>query len=259
MHPSPAPKKRLSQNFLTDKNILKKIVEASGIMQDDTVLEIGCGHGALTEWVLKTGCRLKGIEYDAPLIPILREKFGTQERFQIIEGDILELDIHHLFGAEKIKIIGNLPYHISSPILFKLFEHRVGIDSATIMLQKEVAERLVSSPRTKDYGILSVFCQYHCMAKKCFDIAPAAFHPKPKVDSAIIHLQFRDFSSQPRDYEFFKMVVKRSFNQRRKMLRNSLSGILEGRTIEFNLQKRPEELTVEEFVALSNLIYRKSS
>ncbi len=253
------PKKRLSQNFLTDTNILKKIVAASGITQNDVVVEIGCGRGSLTEWILAAHCQLYGVEYDAHLIPLLKDRFIDEKHFTLFESDILKFDMDRIPGTAKIKIIGNLPYHISSPILFKLFDHGDRIDTATVMLQKEVAQRLVSAPRTKDYGILAVFVQFHCDCRKLFDIPPSAFFPKPKVESSIVQLQFRDPPAKPDNYDLFKRIVKRSFNQRRKMLRNSLSEFLRGLQIEFNFEKRPEELSVQDFVVLSNLIGRASN
>jgi len=249
------PKKRLSQNFLIDKNIAQKIVEASGIHSSDVAVEIGCGQGALTEWLVPRAGKTFGIEYDSRLIELLKEKFSGGDQFTLCPVDFLKLDWKPIFDLHAtIKCIGNLPYHITSPILFELFERRERIESATIMIQKEVAERLVAKTSTKAYGILSVFCQYYADCKILFHVPPTAFFPRPKVDSSIVQLKFRTPSMPARDETVFRDVVRRSFNQRRKMLRNSLSELVKATEIDYDLSRRPEELSVNEFVELSNLL-----
>ncbi|MBL7996400.1 ribosomal RNA small subunit methyltransferase A [bacterium] len=253
------PKKRLSQNFLIDANISRKIVHASHLLPDDTVLEIGCGQGALTREILGKVHRVYGVEFDHQLYSALKQELKDQKHFTLFEADFLEFDFDQLvISGRKFKVIGNLPYHISSPIIFKLIDHRDRIDTATIMLQKEVALRLVSEPSSKDYGILSVFCQYFAVCKKMFDIPPTAFFPRPKVDSSIVQLTFKETPPPVSDFDTFKRVVKRSFNQRRKMLRNSLSAFLGKKSIDFNLQLRPEQLSVDEFIRLTDLLYQEA-
>lgn len=247
------PKKRLSQNFLTDKNIVKKIVTSSGIHAGDTVVEIGCGQGALTEMLIEKAGRLYGIEYDAQLIPALNEKFGSRQIFKLIAEDVLEFDWRRV-EAKQFKVIGNLPYHITSPIIFRIIDERDRIETLTMMIQKEVAQRIVAAPSSKVYGILSVFCQFHADCKKLFDVPPTAFFPKPKVYSSIVQMTFRPFAVVPSNYEIFRIVVRQSFNQRRKMLRNSLSELIQGKSIPFDFERRPETLSVREFVELSNYI-----
>lgn len=251
------PKKRLSQNFLIDANISRKIVDASHLSPADTVLEIGCGQGALTREILTQAHHVYGVEFDPHLYSTLKQELKDQDHFTLFEADFLEFDFDQLaIDSRKFKIIGNLPYHISSPIIFKLIDHRERIDTATIMLQKEVALRLVSEPSSKDYGILSVFCQYFAVCKKLFDIPPTAFFPRPKVDSSIVQLTFKETPPPVSDFDTFKQVVKKSFNQRRKMLRNSLSALIGKRSIDFNLQLRPEQLSVDEFIRLTDLLYQ---
>jgi 16S rRNA (adenine1518-N6/adenine1519-N6)-dimethyltransferase len=249
------PKKRLSQNFLIDDNLSRKIVDSCAFSQGDTVLEIGCGQGAITKHILKKKVRLYGVEYDRELFAKLKAEFETEALFTLFEADILDFDFDRIPRSDmKIRVVGNLPYHISSPILFRLIDEKDRIESATVMLQKEVAERIVSKPGTKNYGILSVFCQYFAECRMLFHIPPAAFFPKPKVDSSIVRLTFKTTPEAVKNYEMFKQIVKKSFNQRRKMLRNSLSSLLENRTVDFDLRLRPEELSVNDFIHLSNLL-----
>ncbi|KAB2877756.1 ribosomal RNA small subunit methyltransferase A [bacterium] len=253
------PKKRLSQNFLIDSNISRKIVDASHLSPADTVLEIGCGQGALTGEILRQAHHIYGVEFDRQLYSTLKQELKDQKHFTLFEADILEFDFDQIPDhGNKIKVIGNLPYHISSPIIFRLIDQRDRINTATIMLQKEVALRLVSEPSSKDYGILSVFCQYFAVCKRLFDIPPSAFFPRPKVESSIVQLTFRDSPPPVSDFDTFKQVVKRSFNQRRKMLRNSLSAFVGKRSIDFNLQLRPEQLSVDEFIRLTDLLYQNT-
>ena len=251
-----APKKRLSQNFLTDKNISRRIAEACGFSSEDIVLEIGCGQGALTKEILGKAGRVYGVEFDRQLYTALKDELNDHKNFILFEADILEFDFGQIpVNGHKMKVVGNLPYHISSPIIFTLIDHRNLIDTVTIMLQKEVAQRLISEPASKEYGILSVFCQYYAECSKLFDIPPTAFFPKPKVDSSIVQLKFRETPSPVRDFELFRKIVKRSFNQRRKMLRNSLSQFVGNKAVDFDLQRRPEELSVQDFIRLTELLY----
>ncbi|MBX7151546.1 16S rRNA (adenine(1518)-N(6)/adenine(1519)-N(6))-dimethyltransferase RsmA [bacterium] len=247
------PKKRLSQNFLIDKNIVKKIVTSSGIHAGDTVVEIGCGQGALTEMLIEKASRLYGIEYDTQLIPTLNEKFGSKETFRLIQDNVLEFDWDRI-DAPNFKVIGNLPYHITSPIIFKIIDKRDHIETFTMMIQKEVAQRIVAAPSSKVYGILSVFCQFHADCKKLFDVPPTAFFPRPKVYSSIVQMKFRPFVVEVSNYEIFRTVVRQSFNQRRKMMRNSLAELIQNKAIHFDFERRPETLSVREFVELSNTI-----
>lgn len=247
------PKKNLSQNFLTDDNIARKIIDSCHLTGSETVLEIGCGQGALTGHILEKAGKLYGVEFDRDLYAEMKKKESPD--FILFEADILEFDFTRIpYTDKKIKVIGNLPYHISSPIIFLLIDHRERIETATIMLQKEVAERIVSGPHTKDYGILSIFCQFFADCKIVVTVPSTAFFPKPKVDSAVLQLHFKESPPAVKDFELFRKIVKRSFNQRRKMLRNSLSPFIGTRGIDFDLRLRPEQLSVQDFIHLSDLI-----
>lgn len=255
MSQGPFPKKRLSQNFLTDANIARKIVGSLDVQEGDTVLEIGCGRGALTRWLLEEPCSVHGIEVDSSLIPLLKDEFGSRPNFTLHEGDVLCFDPSAVPAPGRLlKLIGNLPYHIASPILFRVMEWGNLLERAVLMIQKEVADRVAHAPGSREYGLLSVFCQYHAECRVLFDVPPAAFFPRPKVTSAILEWRPRTYPVQPADYGRFAAVVKRAFNQRRKMLRNSLSPMIRGREVSFDLQRRPEELSVDDFVQLSNLL-----
>lgn len=246
------PKKRFSQNFLIDINLAQKIVDALGIQEGDVVLEVGCGRGALTKRLLETPARVVGVEVDRSLTPALRSEFGG--RLELHEADILEVDPGQLGLSYPTKLIGNLPYHISSPILFRLMEWKNVVSNAVIMVQKEVARRIVAASGSKTYGILSVFCRYHADCSLLFDVPPGAFFPRPKVTSSIVSMRLRPFHKTPQDETRFRQVVRRAFNQRRKMLRNSLAGILNDRSLPFDMQQRPEDLTVEAFIQLSDML-----
>lgn len=246
------PKKRFSQNFLVDPNLARKIVDALAIQDGDVVLEVGCGRGALTKLLLETPARVVGVEVDRMLVPALTREFGG--RLELHEADILEVDPFRLGLRYPTKLIGNLPYHISSPILFRLMEWKNVVSHAVIMVQKEVAQRIVAASGSRTYGILSVFCQYHADCSLLFDVPPGAFFPRPTVTSSIVSLRLRPFHKIPQDEIRFRQVVRRAFNQRRKMLRNSLAGFLNDRLVPFDMQQRPEDLSVEAFIQLSDML-----
>jgi 16S rRNA (adenine1518-N6/adenine1519-N6)-dimethyltransferase len=251
------PKKRFSQNFLHDPNIARKIADACRIQSNDLVVEIGCGQGFLTERLLAKSSVVHGVEVDRALIELLKDRFKAENKFILHTVDILEFNFLELEpdpSGKNLKLVGNLPYHITSPIIFKCLDHSSIIDTATFMVQKEVARRITAKPDTKDYGILSVFCQYHAACKLLFDVSPNAFYPKPKVISSIVQLTFRPREIEAENYPWFKAIVKKSFNQRRKMLRNSLSEFLASCSLDFDLERRPETLTIDEFILLSQII-----
>lgn len=249
---TPAPKRKFSQNFLTNPHYVRKIVDAANLSSGDTAVEIGCGKGALTELLLESGATLHGVEIDPDMIRILTERFSQHPRFTLHHQDILTFDFHGMASGFPLTVIGNLPYHISSPILFHLMESGPIIRQALIMVQKEVAERIVGKPHSKDYGILSIFCQYHAACEKLFDLPPGAFFPAPKVTSSIVRMTFhRDMTPWPH-YPLFVKIVKAGFNQRRKMLRNSLSSFEGINNVTIDLSQRPENLSVEDFIRLTD-------
>jgi len=248
-----APKKSLGQNFLRDENIARKIVEHLGLQRDDIVVEIGPGQGALTKHLIATGAEAIAIEIDERAVAMLKETFGST--IAIISSDVLVVDLGELrekYGR-PLHVVGNIPYYITSDILFWLFEHRRNVTDATIMVQLEVARRLTASPGTKDYGILSVFCQFYAKPKFLFRVSSNCFYPKPSVESAVVRLDFpREIP--PIDDRLFRTVVRGTFGKRRKTLFNGLRflGFEEQdlKKVEYDLAKRPEELSLHDFLAL---------
>ena len=207
-------KKSLGQNFLTDLNILKKIVAAAEVGEEDDVIEIGPGIGALTEQLAKSAHQVMALEIDSRLIPVLSETLSPYDNVKIVEQDVLKADLKELIaqnfdGRHKIKLVANLPYYITTPIVMHLLEVDVDFETIVVMMQKEVADRLAAQPGTKDYGSLSVAVQYEMDAKIAFIVPKTVFMPQPKVDSAIIALNRKDEKPDvPVDEPFFKKMVK---------------------------------------------------
>ena len=258
--------KSLGQNFLTDKNIIDRIIEGSGITEEDLVIEIGPGIGVITYEASLAARRVIAVEIDRNLIPILEETLAERENIQVINSDILKTDVNRIIeDARKkdpkikgVKIIGNLPYYITTPIIMKLLEEGVKADGITAMMQKEVADR------TKAYGALSVAVQYYCEIESVVNVPKDVFVPQPKVDSAVLNLKIRKTCPvETRDRELFFAVVKAGFGQRRKTLSNSLMGVKDiTKEIVFESlnaagiepSRRAETLSLEEFAQLSNQV-----
>lgn len=266
--------KSLGQNFLTDKNIIDQIIEGAGIGEEDLVIEIGPGIGVLTWEAAQIAQKVIAVEIDKNLIPILKDTLQEAQNTEIVNQDILKTDLNTLIKTEKtaaeaagrpfahVRVIGNLPYYITTPIIMKLLEDNVQADSITVMMQKEVAERMRALPGTKAYGALSVAVQYYCIAENVVNVPAGCFLPQPKVDSAVLRLDMRrEAPVQLRDKDMFFRCVKAGFGQRRKTLSNALMGvenmtkelakeILEGADIDPG--RRAETLDLEEFARLSN-------
>ena len=245
-----SPKKSLGQHFLKDENIARKITTSLSGDGYEQVLEVGPGTGALTKWLVEDNrWDLSAIERDRESIAHLNEHFPE---LHLIEEDFLDADLHSLF-SKPFAIIGNFPYNISSQILFKVLDYRDEIPEVVGMLQKEVAQRLAAPPGSKTHGILSVLMQAWYNIELLFTVGPQVFHPPPKVESAVIRMRRNEVKQLDCDEKQFKTLVKTAFNQRRKMLRNSLAklGDLPEDPI---LTKRPEQLSVQDFVRLTNLI-----
>lgn len=267
------PRKSLGQNFLIDKNISNKIVNLLNAADDDVVLEIGPGTGALTSLLLEKKITLYAIEFDDRAVESLSVQFpqSIYPNFNLIQKDILKFDINDLFIIfnKKIKIIGNIPYYLSSDILFYLYSYSKITEKAIIMLQKEFAERLVAVPRTKEYGILTIANELVAKTKLSFNVSNNCFFPKPKVTSSVVEINFIDKQLDSSEYHSVMKVVKAAFSQRRKTLRNSLRHFFEteiklniddfilmnNEDIQDIFKKRPEELTKEQFIQLSSLIF----
>jgi 16S rRNA (adenine1518-N6/adenine1519-N6)-dimethyltransferase len=254
------PKKSLGQNFLKDENIARKIIASLDLTPDDHILEIGSGTGILTKYLVATAAKVVAVEIDKDLVQQLIKQHLSAANFLLYHDDILKISFEEILtGYRRWKAVANLPYHITSPVLFKLFENRLLFESATLMVQKEVAQRMVAKPFNKDYGILSVFSQYYAEPKILFDVSKHVFFPKPEVISAVIRLEFnRPVLFSESEEKVFRQVVKGSFNQRRKMLRNSLLSIadlvFDINKIHFDLTQRPEQLSVSDFVELTKQI-----
>lgn len=262
--------KSLGQNFLTDKNIIDRIIESAEIGPDDLVIEIGPGIGVITREVAETARKVIAVEIDKNLIPILKETLKDYDNVEIINKDILKTDVNGLIDGCKekfagVKILGNLPYYITTPIIMKLLEDGVKADSITIMMQKEVADRIKALPGTKAYGALSVAVQYYCTAEAVVNVPKEVFMPQPKVDSTVLRLCIR--KEKPvilEDRDMFFRCVKAGFGQRRKTLLNSLMGIdnITKDIVRDALEKagidpsrRAETLNLEEFAKLSNEVF----
>lgn len=256
------PKKFLGQNFLVDDNIAKKIVNSLDINKNDTVIEIGPGRGVLTKYISGLTDNFYAVEIDSSIYEKLNSEYG--DKLKLIHKDFLKIDLESDIYAndisENIKIIGNIPYNITTEILFKLFESGDRIDSAVLMMQREVAKRLTAVPDTKDYGILAIQTQMHTIPKILFNVPPTAFFPKPNVFSSVVKLDFKKDLSGIKNRTLFRELVRESFGQRRKTMRNSLKkfferNIIDSAEIDFDLSRRPENLSIFEFQRLSNDIY----
>ena len=247
------PKKHLGQHFLTDPSIARRIVDSLNTGPGDTVLEIGPGTGVLTEPLLEKEIQLLLVEIDTESIAFLKNKWPELEE-KIIEKDFLEMNLdEHVSGP--FHIIGNLPYNISSQIFFKVLEHRQRVSSVVCMIQKEVADRIASPSGSKAYGILSVLLQAYFHIEGLFSVKPGSFFPPPKVTSGVIRLTRNNTLELPCDEKLFLRVVKAVFNQRRKMIRNSIKTILLNLDSDFELLSlRPEQLDVSGFIELTQWV-----
>ncbi len=247
------PKKSLGQNYLTDENICRNIVNAFDIQQGESVVEIGPGKGAITQFILEKTRQLCVVELDKENCRILYQRFPD---LKIINKDFLKTDLTTILNKpdDKLRIIGNIPYNITSPIIFKLAESRTIIKDAQLMIQEEVAQRITSDPNTKAYGIPSVLLNVVSSSKLLFKVSRNCFYPKPKVDSRIIYFDFTDsIEDRINDMEFFRKLVKAAFGTRRKTLRNSLKNIEVDLTkTDIDMGRRAESLSIDEFINLSN-------
>lgn len=250
------PLKKFGQNYLRDENIINKIVNEISPSIDDTILEIGPGRGALTSKLSETCRTLNAVEIDNRVIEDLSGRFSN---LNIINKDFLKFDLQKETGWENIRIAGNIPYNITSPILFKLIDNYKKIEDAVLMIQDEVARRITANVGTKEYGILSVVLNYFCEVKYCFKVSPNCFYPKPKVNSAVIHVYFN--KEIPSNYKTFIKVVKASFGNRRKTLKNSLSNSIFSSCnladLPIDGRKRAEQLDIKDYIELTNYFERQ--
>lgn len=265
--------KRFGQNFLIDTHVLEKIIAASQITKDDFVLEIGPGIGTMTQYLAEYAREVTAVEIDNTLIPILKDTLKDWDNVTVINDDILKVDIRKLAleknGGRPIKVVANLPYYITTPIIMGLFENQVPIDSITIMVQKEVADRMQVGPGTKDYGALSLAVQYYARPEIVANVPPNCFMPRPKVGSAVIRLErYEKPPVQVTDEKLMFRIIRASFNQRRKTLVNGLKNSQELsysreeieevlNTCGIPLNIRGEALTLSEFAEIANAFGEK--
>lgn len=221
-------KKKFGQNFLIDSNVLDGIVTASGVTDKDCVLEIGPGIGSLTQYLAEAAKKVVAVEIDKSLIPVLADTLSEYDNVTVINEDVLKVDIDSIVdeynNARPIKVVANLPYYITTPIIMKLFESGAKIESITVMVQKEVADRMVMGPGNKDYGSLSLAVGYYANASKVMDVSPSSFIPQPGVGSAVVKLlRYDEPAVKVNDEKYMFEIIRTAFNQRRKTLSNALS------------------------------------
>ena len=253
--------KKLGQNFLIDENIVRNIVTAAELSDKDTVLEVGPGIGTLTQGLAESGASVVAVELDKRLLPVLDTTLEGYDNVRIVNGDILQVDIMQTVGVDEFKVCANLPYYITTPIIFALLEKRLPMERLVAMVQKEVAERMAAKPGGKDYGALSVAIQYYTEPEIAFIVPPSSFIPAPSVDSAVIVCKRREKPPvEVCDEALFFRVVKAAFSLRRKMLNNSLKNMgIKGEQVAKWLElagvdgkRRAETLSLENFAALTN-------
>lgn len=266
-----SPKKSLSQNFLIDGNIIRKIVAIADLKPNDIVVEIGSGPGALTEALLETGAKVLAIEKDEVLAEALKRLQSKHNNLEIYCNDILSIDLESLVSSHltkqqsRAKVIANLPYHLTSPIMTHLIPMHHLFSTLVVMVQEEVARRFVAKPRTKEYSSLTVFLKFYSTPKYSFKVSSNCFFPKPNVESAVAKFILKQ-PEKVSNIEKFFLMTRTAFGQRRKMLKTSLKRLYEPVKVQEALlkmekspQSRPEELTVDEFIALYGLLCEKSS
>lgn len=261
--------KKYGQNFLIDTHVLEKIIRAASIGSDDVVLEIGPGIGTLTQYLCENARQVIAVEIDDMLIPILGETLKDYDNVKIVHNDILKVDVNEIvseYPGSSIKVVANLPYYITTPIIMGLFESGVPIDSITIMVQKEVAERMQAKPGTKDYGALTLAVQYYADAKIMANVPPNCFMPRPAVGSAVINLvKHKEKRYDVKNEDMLFRIIRASFNQRRKTLQNGLNNAANlpytKQQIAEAIEKmglpaavRGEKLSLEQFMELSNIL-----
>ena len=263
--------KKFGQNFLIDTHVLERIIAEAGVTKDDFVVEIGPGIGTMTQYLCESAGAVAAVEIDKNLIPILHDTLSEYDNVEIINEDILKVDIAALAeeknGGKPIKVVANLPYYITTPIIMGLFESHVPIESITVMVQKEVADRMQEGPGSKEYGALSLAVQYYAKPEIVVTVPPSCFMPQPKVGSAVIRLtRHREAPVTVKNEKLMFQIIRASFNQRRKTLANGLSNAgIQGLTKE-EIQKcieelgepltiRGEALSLEKFAKLSDIVY----
>jgi 16S rRNA (adenine1518-N6/adenine1519-N6)-dimethyltransferase len=264
--PTHAPRKRFGQNFLVDTQIIANILATVNAKPGQHIVEIGPGQGALTSGLVASGAKIDAIELDRDLSAFLSEHFAKSSNFKLYSADILNFELQSLLSSDpshKLRLVGNLPYNISSPLLFKLFENIDLIADMYFMLQREVAERLIATPGHKAYGRMSVMAQYYCEIHILIDVPPHAFDPAPKVDSSIVYFKpHMSAKTVVHNQRLLQQITTAAFNQRRKTIHNSLKNIFSNiELLELNIdpQLRAENLTLSDYAKLSNYLHLRNS
>jgi dimethyladenosine transferase len=257
--------KSLGQNFLIDKSVLEDIVNSADVGEDDVAIEIGPGVGTLTRELLKKAKKVYAIELDSDLLPILTEELKEFNNFELIHKDALKVDFNEIIGEEKsVKVVANLPYYVTTPIIAKLLTEKYNFKSLTIMIQKEVGERISSGPNCKEYGAISLLVQYYCDVQVVRKVSASAFLPRPKVESIVIRLdRLAEPKVKVRDEKLFFKIIRSSFNMRRKTLWNALKSLnlsKENMEVAFmnasiDPKRRGETLSIEEFGKLADCVH----
>ena len=264
--------KKFGQNFLIDGHVLDKIIAGAGVTKDDMVLEIGPGIGTMTQYLAEAAGKVVAVEIDRNLLPILQETLADYENVKVIHADVLSLDLEKLVqeenGGRPIKVVANLPYYITTPIIMALFEQHVPLANVTVMVQKEVAARMKSGPGSKDYGALSLAVQYYAEPYIVANVPCNCFMPRPNVDSAVIRLtRYEEPPVQVKDEKMLFKIIRASFNQRRKTLQNGLNNSSELNFTKdqiaaaiaeagFSPSVRGEALTLEQFAKLTDILLK---
>ena len=264
--------KKFGQNFLIDGHVLDKIIAGAGVTKDDMVLEIGPGIGTMTQYLAEAAGKVVAVEIDRNLLPILQETLADYDNVKVIHADVLSLDLEKLVqeenGGRPIKVVANLPYYITTPIIMALFEQHVPLANVTVMVQKEVAARMKSGPGSKDYGALSLAVQYYAEPYIVANVPCNCFMPRPNVDSAVIRLaRYEEAPGQVNDEKMLFKIIRASFNQRRKTLQNGLNNSSELNFTKdqiaaaiaeagFSPSVRGEALTLEQFAKLTDILLK---
>lgn len=267
--------KKYGQNFLVDTHVLEKIMDAAAITKEDCVVEIGPGIGTMTQYLAERAGAVVAVEIDKKLIPILEETLAAYDNVAVLNEDIIKVDLNHIVeeknGGRPIKVVANLPYYITTPIIMSLFENHVPLQSVTVMVQKEVAERMQAGPGTKNYGALSLAVQYYAKPEVIANVPPNCFIPRPNVGSAVIRLtRYGEYPVAVKNENFLFALIRASFNQRRKTLANSISNAknlsLTREQVAAALDKmllsptvRGEALTLAQFAELADLLYTQEN
>ena len=247
-------RKRFGQNFLINEQVIHQIINTISAKPSDHIVEIGPGLGVLTEQLLATGAQVTAIELDRDLVTRLERKFSAHTNFNLLNADALTLNYAEI-QADKIRVVGNLPYNISTPIMFRLLESSSQIEDMHFMLQKEVVKRLASLPSTSSWGRLGIMVQYHCEVEDLLEVPPESFDPPPKVQSAVVRLTPRTPKTKAKNLDRLEKVVRIAFNKRRKTLRNALRDLYTEQQIlalDIDPSLRPENLTLEQYLSLAN-------